>query len=156
VRDTAALEMFVRAAAAVLLATSAFAQGTPPTFPTCEAHHRCAAPLVHTLSALPRHRLLAPCAISSRGAALMRAVASADLGAEGSTSRDMLFSNPGAELPDVYLSESVVFVEEKCDGNVCTDNQKAYTIVLTHPPGMREDETVRIAAHKRARARASC
>jgi len=24
----------------------------------------------------------------------------------------MLFSNPGAELPDVYLSESVVFVSE--------------------------------------------
>lgn len=35
-----------------------------------------------------------------------------DLAADPSTARDMLFSNPGAELPDVYLSESVVFVSE--------------------------------------------
>ena len=61
-----------------------------------------------------------------------------DLASE-STGRDMLFSNPGAELPDVYLSESVVFVEES---DATTSNQETYTVVLTHPPGMREDETV--------------
>ena len=63
----------------------------------------------------------------------------ADLTAQPSTSREMLFSNPGAELPDVYLSESVVFVEESTAG---TANEQTYTVVLTHPPGMREDETV--------------
>jgi hypothetical protein len=64
----------------------------------------------------------------------------ADLNADPTTARDMLFSNPGAELPDVYLSESVVFVEESDAG---TTNEQTYTVVLTHPPGMREDETVR-------------
>ena len=39
----------------------------------------------------------------------------------------------------VYLSESVVFVEESDAG---TTNSETYTVVLTHPPGMREDETV--------------
>ena len=57
-----------------------------------------------------------------------------------STSREMLFSSPGAELPDVYLSESVIFLDE-CAGASCT-NKKTYTVVLTHPPGMREDETI--------------
>jgi len=52
-----------------------------------------------------------------------------------STSREMLFSSPGAELPDVYLSESVIFLDE-CAGASCT-NKKTYTVVLTHPPGMR-------------------
>ena len=47
----------------------------------------------------------------------------------------MLFSSPGAELPDVYLSESVIFLNEAAT--------ETYSIVLTHPPGMREDETVR-------------
>ena len=47
----------------------------------------------------------------------------------------MLFSSPGAELPDVYLSESVIFLNEAAS--------ETYSIVLTHPPGMREDETVR-------------
>jgi hypothetical protein len=62
-----------------------------------------------------------------------------DLNADPTTARDMLFSNPGAELPDVYLSESVVFVEESDAG---TTNEQTYTVVLTHPPGMREDETI--------------
>ena len=57
-----------------------------------------------------------------------------DLNAEG-TGRDLLFSNPGAELPDVYLSQSVLFASE--------GDAKQYSVVLTHPPGMREDETVR-------------
>lgn len=64
----------------------------------------------------------------------------ADLATDESTGRDMLFSNPGAELPDVYLSESVVFVEESTANP--PSNQQTYTVVLTHPPGMREDETV--------------
>lgn len=42
----------------------------------------------------------------------MRCLFCADLQSDPSTARDMLFSNPGAELPDVYLSESVVFVSE--------------------------------------------
>ena len=50
------------------------------------------------------------------------------------TSRDLLFSNPGASLPDIYLSESVKFAPEGTDF--------FYSVVLTHPPGMREDETV--------------
>ena len=41
-----------------------------------------------------------------------RSVQPTSAAADPSTSRDMLFSNPGAELPDVYLSESVVFVTE--------------------------------------------
>ena len=57
-----------------------------------------------------------------------------DLNAEG-TGRDLLFSNPGAELPDVYLSKSVIFASE--------GDADQYSVVLTHPPGMREDETVR-------------
>ena len=52
----------------------------------------------------------------------------------------MLFSSPGAELPDVYLSESVIFLDETSKSS---NNKKTYTVVLTHPPGMREDETVR-------------
>ena len=52
------------------------------------------------------------------------------------TGRDMLFSNPGAELPDVYVSESVLFVQESAE------DATTYTVVLTHPPGMREDETI--------------
>ena len=60
--------------------------------------------------------------------------------ADPSTGRDMLFSTPGAELPDVYLSESVIFLDESSKS---TNNKKTYTVVLTHPPGMREDETVR-------------
>ena len=63
-----------------------------------------------------------------------------DLNAEG-TGRDLLFSNPGAELPDVYLSKSVIFASE--------GDADQYSVVLTHPPGMREDETVR-APPKRA------
>lgn len=48
----------------------------------------------------------------ARSADARWAVPRADLAADPSTARDMLFSNPGAELPDVYLSESVVFVSE--------------------------------------------
>ena len=62
----------------------------------------------------------------------------ADLAGEGGTGREMLFSSPGAELPDVYLSESVIFLNEAASDT--------YSIVLTHPPGMREDETVRVTA----------
>ena len=52
------------------------------------------------------------------------------------TGRDLLFSNPGAELPDVYISESVIFTQESAI------EAETYTVVLTHPPGMREDETI--------------
>ena len=52
----------------------------------------------------------------------------------GGTGRDLLFSNPGASLPDIYLSDSVKFASE--------GGHFFYSIVLTHPPGMREDETV--------------
>jgi hypothetical protein len=59
-------------------------------------------------------------------------------GPGGGSGRSMLFSTPGVELPDVYLSESVVFLEE----DPSKSNSKTYTVVLTHPPGMREDETI--------------
>jgi len=52
----------------------------------------------------------------------------------GGTGRDLLFSNPGASLPDIYLSDSVKFASE--------GGHFFYSIVLTHPPGMREDETI--------------
>jgi hypothetical protein len=52
------------------------------------------------------------------------------------TGSDMLFSNPGAELPDMYISESVLVMQENA-----TD-ATLYTVVLTHPPGIREDEIV--------------
>eukprot|EP01051_Picozoa_sp_SAG22_P032498 SAG22_NODE_13740_length_396_cov_0.872054_1_plen_55_part_10 len=44
-------------------------------------------------------------AVLAMGAALASAQ---DLG----SGRDVLFSNPGAELPDVYISESVIFTSE--------------------------------------------
>jgi hypothetical protein len=46
----------------------------------------------------------------------------------------MLFSDPGSALPDVFISTSVRHVAE--------GDSFAYTVVLTHTPGMREDETV--------------
>ena len=48
--------------------------------------------------------------------------------------RDMLWSDPTADLPDVLLSESIVYATE---GDAFT-----YTVVLTHAPGMREDQTI--------------
>ena len=50
------------------------------------------------------------------------------------TGRDLLFSDPAASLPDVYISTSVRHVQE--------GEAFAYTVQLTHQPGMREDETV--------------
>ena len=47
------------------------------------------------------------------------------------TGRDLLFSNPSADLPDVYISESVLHGTE--------GQNMFYTVTLTHPPGMRED-----------------
>ena len=61
------------------------------------------------------------------------AAAAAETAADG-TGRDMLFTNPVAELPDVYISESVLFLEEGVSA--------FYTVQLTHQPGVREDETV--------------
>jgi hypothetical protein len=73
------------------------------------------------------------------------------------TGQQMLFSTPGAELPDVYLSKSVAFLEECKLGNTgaCTNNapdqsDTTYTVVLTHPPGMREDETVGCSIQREA------
>lgn len=70
---------------------------------------------------------------------------------------EMLFSTPSAELPDVYLSESVLFASEcvlnaqgKCTVTDSPNSVKSYTVVLTHPPGMREDETVRVYAYHAA------
>ena len=50
------------------------------------------------------------------------------------TGRDLLFSDPASSLPDVYISTSVRHVTE--------GDSFAYTVALTHPPGMREDETI--------------
>jgi hypothetical protein len=73
-------------------------------------------------------------AVAACAAALLApATFAQDLG-DASTGREMLFSSPGAELPDVYLSESVIFLNEAAS--------ETYSIVLTHPPGMREDETI--------------
>ena len=56
------------------------------------------------------------------------------LGDNPGTGRDLLFSDPAASLPDVYISTSVRHVQE--------GEAFAYTVQLTHQPGMREDETV--------------
>lgn len=56
-------------------------------------------------------------------------------GEEGEgTGRDLLFSDPASALPDVFISTSVQHITE--------GEAFAYTVVLTHPPGMREDETI--------------
>ena len=49
--------------------------------------------------------------------------------------RRQLFSTPAQPLPDVYVSKSVVDLDE--------GKSTTYTIQLTHAPGMREDGTVR-------------
>ena len=53
---------------------------------------------------------------------------------EPRTARRQMFSVPSAALPDVYVSESAVQLVE--------GQSTTYTVVLTHPPGMREDPTV--------------
>jgi hypothetical protein len=60
----------------------------------------------------------------------------ADADAE-STSRNLLFSNAQASLPDVVLSESVVYVNE--------GGSFMYTVQLSHKPGVREDNSVDLA-----------
>ena len=52
---------------------------------------------------------------------------------EEGTGRDLLWSNPTADLPDVLLSKSVEYVTE--------GSTFFYTVVLTHQPGLREDLT---------------
>ena len=50
------------------------------------------------------------------------------------TGRDLLFSDPSTDLPDVKISESVKYVNE--------GSSFYYTVELTHAPGMREDQTI--------------
>jgi hypothetical protein len=66
---------------------------------------------------------------------LMLGAAIATVGAD--TGRDLLFSNPQASLPDVVLSESVVYVNE--------GGSFMYTVKLSHKPGVRQDKTVDLA-----------
>jgi len=54
--------------------------------------------------------------------------------AQDGTGRDLLFSDPTADLPDVRISESVKYVNE--------GSSFYYTVELTHAPGMREDQTI--------------
>ena len=65
---------------------------------------------------------------------LIAAMAAIAAAAEDDSARRKLYASPKAELPDVYLSKSVIFGTE---GDSVT-----YTVVLTHQPGMKEDETV--------------
>lgn len=51
-----------------------------------------------------------------------------------STGRDLLFNDASADLPDVVLSDSVVYVNE--------GGSFYYNVKLSHRPGMREDRTV--------------
>ena len=53
---------------------------------------------------------------------------------EETPGRSLLFHDPSESLPDVLLSESFASAAE---GTTFT-----YTAVLTHTPGMREDETI--------------
>eukprot|EP01049_Picozoa_sp_SAG25_P015052 SAG25_NODE_2908_length_1322_cov_1.487326_1_plen_86_part_01 len=69
-------------------------------------------------------------------AAAIARVSAADADAEG-TGRDLLFANAQALLPDVVLSESVVYVNE--------GGSFMYTVQLSHKPGVREDNTVDLA-----------
>ena len=50
------------------------------------------------------------------------------------TGRDLLFTDPTVALPDVYISQSVMYLTE--------GETFGYTVKLTHQPGVREDETV--------------
>lgn len=50
------------------------------------------------------------------------------------TARRQVFTDPSSELPDVYISESVLFAYEGQTLN--------YTIVLTHQPGVQIDESI--------------
>ena len=61
-------------------------------------------------------------------------VACASAQQQDTTGRELLFSSPTAALPDVLISESHKAVVE---GGVFS-----YTVVLTHAPGMREDNTI--------------
>ena len=66
------------------------------------------------------------------GAAALLACAAVATAQDG-TGRDLLFSDPTAELPDVRISESVKYVNE--------GSSFFYTVQLTHQPGLREDQT---------------
>ena len=74
-------------------------------------------------------------------AALAAATIASAMAQDLDTGRDVLFSNPSAELPDVYISESVIFTSETAS-RMTPEAPQEYTVVLTHPPGMREDETI--------------
>ena len=54
--------------------------------------------------------------------------------ARADTGRDLLFSDPTADLPDVKISDSVKYVNE--------GSSFYYTVELTHQPGLREDNTL--------------
>jgi hypothetical protein len=54
--------------------------------------------------------------------------------AQDDTGRDLLFSDPTADLPDVKISDSVKYVNE--------GSSFYYTVELTHQPGLREDNTL--------------
>lgn len=67
--------------------------------------------------------------VSSRAAAALSDADSTD------GSRRRLWDNPSGPLPDVYVSETSLYLAE---GEVTQ-----YTVSLTTAPGMREDTTVR-------------
>jgi len=62
------------------------------------------------------------------------ACAAVAAGQDDGTGRDLLFSDPSTDLPDVKISESVKYVNE--------GSSFYYTVELTHAPGMREDQTI--------------
>jgi len=64
---------------------------------------------------------------------MLAASATADVD-DADSGRNLLFSDPSQDLPDIMLSESVVYVTE--------GNYFYYTVSLTHQPGMREDKTI--------------
>ena len=49
------------------------------------------------------------------------------------TGRDLLFTDPTVALPDVYISQSVMYLTE--------GETFGYTVKLTHQPGVREDDS---------------
>ena len=65
-------------------------------------------------------------------------VAHADADSAQGAGRRQLWDNPSGPLPDVYVSETSLFLAE--------GEATQYTVSLTTTPGMREDTTVRTSA----------
>lgn len=100
-----------------------------PTHPHTQTHTTSP-----TESARPRFRMPGRCLIVAVAARSRAAAVLSDADATDG-SRRKLWDNPGGPLPDVYVSETSLYLAE--------GEATQYTVSLTSAPGMREDTTVR-------------